>query len=81
MEPVKKPSMLRRIAAGVLDFFTIFLIGGFAIAKLTGNTTQGGFELNGMPALVLFAFIIAYFVIGSRYLGGTLWQRILRTRQ
>ena len=31
------------------------------------------------PALLLFAIIVAYFVIGSKT-GGTLWQRILRTR-
>lgn len=80
MDTDKKPSILRRIAAGVLDFFTVFLIGGFAIAKVTGDTTEGGFQLNGVPAVVLFVLIIAYFVVGSRYLGGTLWQRILRTR-
>jgi hypothetical protein len=33
-----------------------------------------------MPALILFALIAAYFWFGSRYLGGTIWQRILRTR-
>ncbi len=36
--------------------------------------------LNGMPALVLFAVIIIYFVVGTRYAGGTIWQRILKTR-
>jgi len=51
-----------------------------AIATLTGDTTGAGFKLDGIPALILFALMIAYFVIGSRYLGGTLWQRILKTR-
>jgi DMSO reductase anchor subunit len=69
----------RKVVAAILDFFTVFLVGGYVIATFTGNTTEGGFELNGMPAIALFALIIAYFWLGSRY-GGTLWQRILRTR-
>ncbi len=72
--------MWRKVVAAILDFFTVFLIGGYIIAKLTGNTSEGGFELNGMPALILFAILIAYFWLGSRYAGGTIWQRILRTR-
>lgn len=71
--------MWRKVVAAILDFITVFAAGGWAIARLTGNTTEGGFELNGMPALILFALIAAYFWIGSRYLGGTIWQRILRT--
>jgi len=47
-------------------------------AKLTRGTTQGCFELSGMPAIIV---IIAYFWLGSRYAGGTLWQRILGTRR
>jgi DMSO reductase anchor subunit len=69
----------KKVLAAVLDFVTVFGLGGYAIAAATGNTTDGGFEMNGTPALVLFAVVIAYFVILPRY-GGTLWQRILRTR-
>jgi len=47
---------------------------------LTGNVTADGFKLEGMPALVLFALIVIYFVAGSKYLGGTIWQRILYKR-
>ena len=67
----------RIILAAILDFITIFALGGWIVARLTGNTTESGFSLNGWPALVLLAVIIAYFVIGKR-IGGTLWQRILR---
>ena len=73
-------STWRIILAAILDFFTVFAIGGYLIARMTGNVTDTGFQLNGMPALILFAVIIVYFVAG-RYLGGTLWQRILRTRR
>jgi hypothetical protein len=43
--------------------------------------TNDGFNLTGGPALVLFAVIVIYFWVGSRYAGGTIWQRILRTRE
>ena len=76
----KKASLFKRILAGILDFLTVFVAAGWAIAELTGNTTENGFQLNGIPALILFAIIIAYFVIGRKYLGGTLWQRLLGTR-
>ena len=76
----RKVSQLRIVAAAILDFLTIFFLGGFIIARLTGNTTETGFQLNGLPAVVLYAVIIAYFVIGSKYAGGTIWQRIPKTR-
>lgn len=80
-DEVKPVATWRKVVAGILDFLTVFFIGGYIIAKATGNMTEGGFELNGMPALALFALIIAYFVVGSKYLGGTIWQRILGTRR
>jgi hypothetical protein len=73
--------MVRRVIAAVLDFFTIFFVGGFAIGAVTGEAKLGSFNLQGTTALLLFALIAVYFFVGSRYLGGTLWQRILRTRR
>jgi hypothetical protein len=70
----------RKVLAAVLDFFTVFLVGGFVIAWLTGERTDGGFNLQGLPAVILFALIVAYFAVGHRYAGGTIWQRIFRTR-
>ena len=63
------------ILAGVLDFLTIFVVAGYLIGKLTGGLTQDGFKLDGWPALLLFAIVIAYFPLGKRA-GGTLWRRI-----
>ena len=80
MSTEKKVSTIRIVMAAILDFFTIFIVGGYLVAKFTGNTTDGGFQLEGVPALILFAIIIAYFVLG-RYIGGTLWQRILKTKR
>jgi hypothetical protein len=76
-----QPSTARIVFAAILDFFTVFIIGGFVIAALTGNLTGGGFQLNNGPALVLFALIAAYFIVAGRFLGGTLWQRLLRARR
>ncbi len=80
MSEPRQPSTFRKVAAAILDFFTVFAIGGYAIARMTGNTTEGGFSLNGAPALVLFALIAAYFYVGYKHAGGTIWQRILRAR-
>ncbi|MCB1397820.1 MAG: hypothetical protein H6898_11565 [Rhodobacter sp.] len=70
----------RIVLAAILDFLTVFVVGGYLIALVTGDTTEGGFSLNGLPAVVLFAMIILYFVLAKR-VGGTLWQRILRARR
>jgi hypothetical protein len=80
MSTEKKVSTFRIVMAAILDFFTIFGVGGYLVAKFTDNTTEGGFQLEGAPVLIVFGIIIAYFVLG-RYLGGTLWQRILRTKR
>jgi hypothetical protein len=67
----------KRVLAAILDFFTVFFAGGLLIARLTGSETASGFRLEGGPAFVLFALVVAYFYVGRRHLGGTLWDRIL----
>jgi hypothetical protein len=66
----------KRVLAAILDFLTVFFGGGWIIGKLTGETTPGGFALSGAPALALFVLIIVYFVVGRRFVGGTIWDRI-----
>ncbi|HBF60557.1 MAG TPA: hypothetical protein DDW48_03715 [Methyloceanibacter sp.] len=79
--PNAKPvSTWRKVLAAIFDFITIFFAGGYAVGYLTGSLTPDGFELQGGPALLLFAVIVAYIVVFSKYLGGTLWQRILKAR-
>jgi hypothetical protein len=68
------------VFAAILDFIFVFAIAGNAIASMTGNTSEEGFELKGGPAFILFAIVILYFVVFTRYLGGTLWQRLLGVR-
>ena len=76
-EPAKAAPVWKRVLAVILDFLTAFFAFGMAIASVTGDTTSGGFNLSGLPAVVLFVLVAAYFFIGRRYLGGTLWDRIL----
>jgi hypothetical protein len=79
IDAVKPVSTWRKVFAAILDFLTIFFVGGYVIGYATGTLTSDGFKLDGMPALILFAVIVVYFVVGH-YFGGTIWQRILRTR-
>lgn len=79
-ELVKPIATWRKVVAAILDFFMIFAIGGYVIGRQTGNLSDDGFKLEGVPALILFAVIAAYFVIFTKFLGGTLWQRLLSVR-
>jgi Na+/melibiose symporter-like transporter len=74
----RKASIGMRFFATTLDLFTAFFGFGLAIAYATGMTTQGGFQLTGIPALFLIALVVAYFFVGRRVAGGTLWDRIFR---
>jgi uncharacterized RDD family membrane protein YckC len=77
--PTIKP-FWRRGLAGFLDFLTIFFIAGYSIAALTGASTGAGFNLSGIPALILFLVVVLYFYLGWKKFGGTIWQRILSAR-
>ncbi len=77
--PTPEPAAIwKRVVASILDFLTVFFVGGYVIGGLTGDTTSEGFQLSGWPALLLFAIIVVYFYVGRRRLGGTLWDRIFR---
>lgn len=68
--------MRKRIIAVILAFVPVFAVGGYAIAKRTGNTTEGGFEFNG--ALALFGLVIGSFVLCNKWLGGRLGGRLVQ---
>ncbi len=80
VSPPKPVATWRKVVAAVLDFIFIFAVGGYAIAKFTGNVTENGFELQGWPAFLLFAIVVLYFIVFRRFLGGTLFQRLLGAR-
>jgi hypothetical protein len=77
-EPAPRAKVWKRVLASILDFLTVFFAGGYAIGHLTGSMTNEGFQLTGWPVFALIALIAAYFWIGRRYAGGTLWDRIFR---
>ena len=74
-EPAAPAPTWKRVLASVLDFIMVFFVGGYLIGAATGNLKPGGFDLNGWPAVVLFALIVVYFYVGRRIAGGTLWDR------
>jgi uncharacterized RDD family membrane protein YckC len=81
VEANRGPATWRIVMAAILDFITAFFILGFLIATLFGGRTADGFQLEGLPALLLFVLIVAYFIVSNRYLGGTIWKRILRAQR
>ena len=80
VSPPKPVSTWRKVFAAILDFIFVFAIAGYLIAKFTGNVTDEGFDLKGGPAFLLFAIVILYFLIFTRFLGGTVFQRLLGVR-
>jgi hypothetical protein len=81
VEVQKGPSTWRIVLAAILDFLTAFFVLGYLIASIFGGRTEGGFSLQGGPALLMFALIVAYFIVFNRFLGGTIWKRILRAKR
>ena len=79
--PTAGPATWRIALAAILDFITAFFVFGYLVATVFGGRTEGGFQLSGGPALLFFALIIAYFVVFNRFLGGTIWKRILRAKR
>ncbi len=80
MDSEKPVAQWRIVLAAILDFLTAFFVIGFIIAIISGDTTSDGFELSGLPALILFALIFVYFWAGKKFFGGTIWKRILKVR-
>jgi DMSO reductase anchor subunit len=64
----KSVATWRKVLAAILDFLTIFILGGYVVGYLTGSLTPGGFQLRGGSAFALVAVIIAYFVVFPKYL-------------
>ena len=78
--PHKPVAVWRKVLAAMLDFSFAFYLAGYVVGYFTGDLADGGFELKGVPALIVFALIAAYFVVFARFLGGTVGQRMLGTR-
>lgn len=76
----KPVSTIRKVFAAILDFLLIFIVAGYLVARLSGGVTDEGLELNGGPAFAVFGIVVLYFIVFSRFLGGTVFQRLLGVR-
>lgn len=59
---ISTPAQWRVILAFVFDLITSFTVFGYIVAVFTGSITDGGFFLEGAPALIAFVLIVAYFI-------------------
>jgi len=59
-----------RFAATLVDGIVLFIVGYF-MAIVTGETTQGGFNLQGASAFVWFLIGIGYYIVMEAMLGAT----------
>lgn len=75
-----RPANWRIILAFILDLFSSFFVLGYVVGYLSGGLTPDGFQLNGLPAFIMFALVVVYFVVFNRFFGGTIWKWILRAR-
>lgn len=74
--PITTVPRWKKVLAFIVDFAATFFVFGYIISYVTGDTTSDGFSLQGIPALILFVIIIAYFVLMNKYAGGTLGKRL-----
>jgi uncharacterized RDD family membrane protein YckC len=74
----------RRLIAAIVDGVITLLGFGFAIAALTNRASIGPdgaeFNLEGGPALLLFALMFAYYVAMEAMLGATAGKFLLGVR-
>lgn len=70
-----------RVLAFLIDFF-IFCLIGVVIGQFYGDQPEGeiGFELNGLPALILFGFGFLLWPISEGLFGKTIGKRIFRLK-
>lgn len=60
----------RRFAATIIDGIVLFMVG-YLMAVITGQTSQGGFNLQGASAFVWFLIGIAYYIVMEAMFGAT----------
>jgi len=73
---MKPPSTLKIVLVAFLDLILAFVGFGVLIAWATGQLGPNGFNLTGVPALVLLVLVIGYLIVFPRWLGGTIMQRL-----
>ena len=73
---------MKNFIALILDLLFVFIVPGFIIGSLTGNTyTEDGsvgFNFTGIPALIFIIVIVLYFVVSKKVWGKTPFQKLLK---
>ena len=80
VEPPNSLATWRKTVAAALDFLFASLVAAYVVGYVAGKTAKSGFALNSAPAVAVFVAVALYFVICTRFLGGTVWQRALGVR-
>ena len=75
-EPLPPAGVGLRCIDGMLDIIVLFVIG-YVIAFLTGQTTQSGFDLQGMPAFLWWLTGLVYYVAFEVKMGATPGKMLL----
>lgn len=65
------------ILSFIIDFALTLFIFGYSIAWFLNEIKDGAFNLKGIPALILFSLVFAYFMVMNRCFGGTIGKKIL----
>ncbi|HTW53029.1 MAG TPA: RDD family protein [Stellaceae bacterium] len=68
-----------RFIEGFIDLLVTFVIL-WIIALLTGQTTDGGFQLKGAPMFIGVAVAILYFIVMEGLFGATAGKLLLKLR-
>ncbi len=72
----------KRAAATIVDTIICFFGIGYAVALATGGVNEEGFgfEVTGLPALLVFFLWFAYYVVMEATVGATVGKLILGLR-
>ena len=68
MEPV---GVGRRAVAVIIDSILLMIVA-WAVALLTGGTTEAGFNLQGAPFFIVMVISFAYYIVMEKTSGATL---------
>ncbi|MFZ5792695.1 MAG: RDD family protein [Pseudomonadota bacterium] len=68
-----------RVVATLIDT-TILFVAFYIVAALTGQTTESGFDLTGMPFFLAVAVFFAYYVVLEALSGATVGKLAVRLR-
>lgn len=69
----------RRAVAVIIDSILLFIVG-YLIAAVSGQTTAGGFHIEGAPFFVWVLVGLAYYVVMEAVSGATLGKRAMRLK-